>query len=191
MGWREGSNITAGRPWLKPVGSNPSMSVLLRKVRPMPEKPALPFVLPAGSGRRIDMGTFAMHVKASGDDTLAAFSLLESSEPSGFGPPMHIHRDCAEAFYVIEGEYLMFIDGNEWVCAAGSFVYVPTGVPHTFKVGAVAGRKLNLYVPSAMVGYFDELAAASSRGAPTEEELTAIALRYGMEVVGPVPDSYT
>ena len=152
--------------------------------------PDSPFVLPPAGGRRIDMGTFAMFVKASADQTRGAFSLLESSEPANFGPPLHIHRDCAEAFYVISGEYTMFVEERTWVCAAGSFIYVPSGVPHTFKVGPETARKLNLYAPSAMVGYFDELAAASSTGQLNSEELSELALRYGMEVVGPVPDSY-
>ena len=137
------------------------------------------------------MGTFAMYVKASGDQTLGAFSLLESNEPAGFGPPMHIHTDAAEAFYVLDGEYVMFVDRGEWVCPAGSFVYIPSGIRHTFKVGSAPGRKLNLYTPAAMVGYFDELAAASSAGSVDRESLAEIALRYNMEVAGPVPGSYT
>jgi hypothetical protein len=31
---------------------------------------------------------------------------------------------------------------------------------HGFRVGRVASRKLNLYTPAAMVGYFDEIAQA-------------------------------
>ena len=52
------------------------------------------FVLRPGEGRSIDMGTFAMSVKASAEETAGAFSLLEATEPAGFGPPMHIHRDA-------------------------------------------------------------------------------------------------
>jgi len=41
-----------------------------------------------------------------------------------------------------------------------------------------------------MVGYFDELAAAAAAGEMDDDVLGAIAGRYGMEVVGPVPDGY-
>jgi len=54
-----------------------------------------------------------MSVKATHDDTSGAFTLLEADEPANFGPPVHVHRDAAEAFYVLEGEYILFIDGRE------------------------------------------------------------------------------
>ena len=136
------------------------------------------------------MGNFRMSLKAAGDDTGQAISLLEAEEPPHFGPPMHIHRDAAEAFYVISGEYVVFIGDDEHVCPAGSFVYIPAGAPHGFRVGPVPSRKLNIYVPAAMVGYFDELSDAIARNAMDEDSLAEIARRYGMEVIGPVPESY-
>ena len=149
-----------------------------------------PFVLRPGGGRDIDMGTFRMSLQAAGEDTSGAFSLLEAEEPAHFGPPMHIHRDAAEAFYVVSGEYRIFIEDDESVCPAGSFVYIPAGVPHGFRVGAVPSRKLNIYAPAAMVGYFDELAAAIASDEMDDESLADIARRHGMEVIGPVPEGY-
>jgi hypothetical protein len=102
---------------------------------------------------------------------------------------MHIHRN-AEAFYVLEGEYIIFIDEEEIRCPAGSFVYIPAGAVHGFRVGSQPSKKLNLHVPEAMVGYFDELAAAIEAGDMDDERLGAIAARYGMEVLGPVPEGY-
>lgn len=148
------------------------------------------FVLKPGEGRSIDLGNFVMSVKATADETDGAFSLLEATEPAGFGPPMHIHRQAAEAFYVLAGEYLIFLDDREIACPAGSFIYIPAGLRHGFRVGAVPSRKLNLYSPAAMVGYFDELSAAIAADEADPTRLDAIALRYGMEVVGPVPKGY-
>ena len=149
-----------------------------------------PFILQPGEGRSIDLGGFLMSVKATAEDTDGRFTLLEATEPPNFGPPMHIHRDAAEAFYVLEGEYVIFIDDVETRCPAGSFVYIPAGAVHGFRVGNTASRKLNLYVPEAMVGYFDELAAAIASGETDDDLLGAIAQRYGMEVLGPVPEGY-
>ena len=53
-----------------------------------------------------------------------------------------------------------------------------------------SSRKLNLYTPAAMVGYFDELSATISRGETDEQELSRIALKYGRHVLGPVPEGY-
>lgn len=68
--------------------------------------------------------------------------------------------------------------------------YIPAGVAHGFRVGDTPSKKLNLYVPQAMVGYFDELAETIASGTVDDEHLGAIARRYGMEVLGPVPESY-
>ena len=148
-----------------------------------------PIILKPGEGRSIPLGNFAMSFKASAEDTDGTFSLLQADEPSGFGPPMHIHHDCAEAFYVLEGEYRIFIGEDEHVCPAGSFVFIPAGVIHGFRVGEEPSRKLNLYSPAGMVGYFDELSAALDRGA-ADEELAGIAERHGMEITGLIPEGY-
>jgi quercetin dioxygenase-like cupin family protein len=148
------------------------------------------YVLRPGEGSPIDLGAFQMSVKATSAETAGGFSLLEAVEPPGFGPPLHIHRDAAEAFYVLAGEYLIFIEGREFRCPSGSFIFIPAGTPHGFRVGAVASRKLNLYTPAAMVGYFDELAAATRSGNVDSADLSKIASRYSMEVIGPVPEGY-
>src|SRR5688572_2707001 len=126
----------------------------------MEQVPGAAVVLGPGEGRSIDLGNFTMSVKATADETSSALTLLEAAEPAGFGPPMHIHHDAAEAFYVLAGEYLIFLEEREFICPAGSFIYIPGGLRHGFRVGRVPGRKLNLYSPAAMVGYFDELSAA-------------------------------
>src|SRR5919112_4889883 len=111
------------------------------------------FALAPGEGRSIGLGAFGMTVKANSDETDGVFSLLEAEEPPGFGPPLHIHHDAAEAFYVLEGEYVMFVEDEEHVCPAGTFLFVPQGARHGFRVGPAPSRKLNFYFPAAMVGY--------------------------------------
>ena len=156
----------------------------------MNEEPADAFVLRPDEGRPIDLGGFRMSVKAARDDTGGAFSLLEADEPAGFGPPMHIHHDAAEAFYVLAGEYIIFLGDREHICPVGSFIFIPAGVRHGFRVGRAASRKLNLYTPAAMVGYFDELSEATKMGRVDPAVLGEIALTYSMEVLGPVPEGY-
>lgn len=103
---------------------------------------------------------------------------------------MHIHHDAAEAFYVLEGTYLMFFEDRAEECPPGTFVYVPRGLAHTFRViSEEPGQKLNLFTPAAMIGFFDDLAAVKGVD-PTPEMLDAVSRRRHMEVVGPVPDTY-
>jgi mannose-6-phosphate isomerase-like protein (cupin superfamily) len=146
-------------------------------------------VVPPGGGRPVDLGAFAMTLKASAEETAGVVSVMEAKEPPGFGPPLHIHHDAAEAFYVLEGEYVMFVEDEEFTCPAGTFIFIPQGARHGFRVGSVPSRKLNFFFPAAMVGYFDELSAALARG-DADGELDAIATRHEMEIVGPVPETY-
>jgi mannose-6-phosphate isomerase-like protein (cupin superfamily) len=149
-----------------------------------------PVVFGRDEGRQIDLGNFAMSLKADTNATGGLFSLLESSEPANFGPPLHIHQDCAEAFYVLDGVYTMFIGEDTTECGPGAFVFIPRGTRHGFRTGATTARKLNLYAPAAMVGYFDDLSAAILSGAASDDRLNEIAEAHGMVVVGPVPEGY-
>jgi mannose-6-phosphate isomerase-like protein (cupin superfamily) len=149
-----------------------------------------PYALGPDEGRVIDLGDFGVTVKASGKETGGVVSVLENEEPPGFGPPIHIHHDCAEAFYVLEGEYVMNLEEREFVCPAGSFIFVPQGARHGFRVGRVPSRKLNFYFPASMIGYFDDLAEALRRDSVTEDDLTGIAEAHRMEIVGPPSERY-
>ena len=148
------------------------------------------FVVGPTEGRLINLGDFEMTVKADAKDTSGAVSVLEATEPPGFGPPIHVHHDSAEAFYVLEGEYIMYLDDREFACPAGSFIFIPRGVRHGFKVGDVPSRKLNFYFPTAMIGYFDDIAAALARDDLDGAELTEIARTHEMEIVGPPSERY-
>ena len=154
------------------------------------ERENRPFVVEPGAGRFIDLGDFGMTLKASSEQTGGVVSVLEAEEPPGFGPPIHVHHDASEAFYVLDGEYIMYLEDAEFVCPRGSFIFIPQGVRHGFKVGAVPSRKLNFYFPAAMVGYFDDLAASLRRADVDEDELAEIARTHAMEVVGPPSERY-
>lgn len=151
-----------------------------------------PFIVRPGQGRLLDLGNFEAVVLADAPATSGAFTVLQTQgEPPDFGPPMHVHRDAAEAFYVLEGTYLMYVEERQDFCPPGSFVYVPPTVQHTFKVVSQGpGKKLNIFSPAAMVGFFEELAEAEANGTASPELLTHISERHAMGIVGPVPETY-
>ena len=91
---------------------------------------------------------------------------------------------------MLEGEYIMQLEEREFVCPAGSFIFVPQGARHGFRVGNVPSRKLNFYFPASMVRYFDDLAAALGRDDVTDDDLAEIAAAHAMEVVGPPSERY-
>lgn len=155
-----------------------------------PHEPALHRA--AGEGRLLDLGNFEAVVLADASATSEAFSVLQTQgEPPGFGPPLHVHRDAAEAFYVLEGTYLMHLEEHQELCAPGTFVYVPPNVVHTFVVVSDGpGKKLNLFSPAAMVTFFEQLAEAEASGTATPGRLNEISEANLMGILGPVPDTY-
>ena len=103
---------------------------------------------------------------------------------------MHYQED--EAFYVLEGE-LTFRCGDETTRAtAGSFVFLPRGVPHGFVVESdTPVRMLTLLVPGGGERIFVEagrpaegpgLPPAAPPDIPT---LARVARKYGNDIVGP------
>jgi quercetin dioxygenase-like cupin family protein len=97
-----------------------------------------------------------------------------TSAPGGASPPLHVHRNHSESFYVLDGELTLTAGGGELRATAGAWVQVPPNVPHTFAVtGSGHARFLDAHTPSCGFGAFvralhtardeDELAAARSR----------------------------
>ncbi len=68
-------------------------------------------------------------------------TLFVSTIPPGGGPPPHVHHQQEEAHYVISGTF-SFLNGDEWIEApAGSFLWIPRGVVHTFRnAGSETGQ---------------------------------------------------
>lgn len=53
-------------------------------------------------------------------------------EPQRSGPETHAHETEDDSFYVLDGELVFTVDGEEINASPGTFVLVPPGVPHTF-----------------------------------------------------------
>lgn len=107
-----------------------------------------PVVLAPGEGRTYSMGPLRAVFKADGEETGGRYSMSEWwLEPHTKGPGLHHHPED-DVFLVLEGT-MHFRMGDDWVeAAAGSFVLVPGGVPHTFENrGDVPVGAFNISVP--------------------------------------------
>ena len=125
-----------------------------------------------------------MLVKAAAEETGGAFTLIETATPPGGGPPLHLHDSVDEAFYVLDGSY-EFVCGDRSIEAGrGAFVLLPRGVPHRYRSGEQGGRMLMLFSPGGTEGYFRDLAAVSSDGDPTADELARLAEHHGIRLLG-------
>jgi len=145
-----------------------------------------------GEGKALWFLDTLMTVKADGDDTRDAFTLIEFEAPTAFGPPMHIHHREDEAFYVLDGSMRVVCGDDRWEAGAGSFVMLPRGVPHAYVVTSDrACRGLQITSPAQFERFIAELgrpADALTLPEPSRPDLEALAgsaERYGHEYVGP------
>jgi quercetin dioxygenase-like cupin family protein len=140
-------------------------------------------VLEAREGKLLCARESTMIFKAIKATTNGAFSLMERTLPAGGRkPPPHIHTNCEEAFYVLEGEIEFSLGPATYVGRPGAFVLVPGGVAHTFGNAGIASARLLVIHAPAMDAYFEELQELWSRDvAPTHEEEISLMRRHGME----------
>ena len=87
-----------------------------------------------------------------------------------------------ELFYVLDGEFGFFVDGEVRRVGPGSFVNVPPGVMHDFRnPGTGPARWLGIASPAGLDRYFEEILALVAAGNLSEEELRRLRLRYDTE----------
>jgi mannose-6-phosphate isomerase-like protein (cupin superfamily) len=67
-----------------------------------------------------------------GAETGGAFSAIMGDIPAGMpAPPMHVHPNTDEAFFVAEGEAAFKLGDREVSAGPGSLVFVPRATVHT------------------------------------------------------------
>lgn len=145
------------------------------------------FVVERGDGRPIHVVGGDVTIKISSRDTGGAFAVFEGRTPPLQGPPLHLHRDQDEWWYIVEGEYRFEVDGREIYAGAGDTVFAPRGSRHTFQnIGTAPGRMLATVVPGGVDVFFEELETAAPRGAvPDPTKMLPIFEKHGQELLGP------
>lgn len=122
-------------------------------------------------------------ILADGESTAGAFGLIDMIEvPPGQMPPLHVHHNEDEGFFVISGEVTVFLPDRQIHCRPGDFVLAPRGVPHAYRVGETTARWLVLSAPAG----FERFVAAVGAAAQVDPaSLTAIAADHDIEILGP------
>jgi quercetin dioxygenase-like cupin family protein len=132
-----------------------------------PAAAVAPIALGPGEGEALWFLGELVTVKASSASTAGRVAVSEHRAPRGSGSPLHVHRNGVEWFYVTEGEQTIWVGRQVIAATAGSFVYVPRDIPHTFKVDSEQARFLLVVQPADVA----------------QEAVTAD--EYGSEVLGP------
>ncbi|HZU18951.1 MAG TPA: cupin domain-containing protein [Candidatus Dormibacteraeota bacterium] len=137
-------------------------------------------------------GGGTLTIKAGSADTGGSLMVFEDRVVRGKTTPLHLHPNLEEVIYVVEGEILAYVDGQEWPVGAGGILIIPRGVPHALLVTSETGRLLCAVVPGTGEAFFreasDPAASESELRRPDFERLEAVAARSdSIEVLGPPP----
>jgi quercetin dioxygenase-like cupin family protein len=135
-------------------------------------------------------------VRTSFEDGQDRISVLEQWLPHGDSPPLHVHRNEDEIFYLLEGEVALSLDGKQLHGKAGDTFLAPKGIPHTYRVLSAGGAHLlTITTGEDFERFVRALGRPAEReglpdrsGPPTPEQveaLAAAAARHGIDIVGP------
>jgi quercetin dioxygenase-like cupin family protein len=155
--------------------------------------PVSPIALAPGEGESLWFLGVLATIKSSAETTAGRVAVIEHLAPHGAGSPLHVHRNEDEWFYVIEGRLTFWVGGTVIEAPAGSFVYGPRGVAHTFTVSSPEARFLLVAEPAGFEGFMRALAEPArslslppvTSAPPDMGLMLATAAEYGIEIVGP------
>src|SRR5262245_31290366 len=75
-------------------------------------------------------------------DTDGTFFLVEALLAPGTEPPPHVHSREDELFYVLEGEFDVYVGEEAFTVEAGECVFLPKFKPHAFLIRSPRLRML-------------------------------------------------
>jgi quercetin dioxygenase-like cupin family protein len=111
-----------------------------------------------------------------------SLGLVHMDKPAGDMPPLHVHHNEDEGFYVLGGELTLFLPGESVTLRPGEFFLAPRGVPHSYEAGPEGARTL---VSSAPAGFEQFVMAVAALDELSPEILGGVAAEHGIEILGP------
>lgn len=145
-------------------------------------------VLPPGGGEAIGPG---MTIKLRSEQTGGAFAVVEAvMPPRTQGPGLHMHTREDETFYILEGALRVRVGEQTVTVTAGSTVYMPRGVPHTFcNPFEEPVKALGIITPGGFERFFEDQAelmrSVPEGGRPDMAAMEAVGRKYGGVLLGP------
>ena len=161
------------------MSSPASMSTALHAVAPL-------------EGDAIWFNGALQNIKLPGEWSEEALSLVEVTSTQGRATGLH-SDPSHEIFYILDGELLFHVDGEEHAARAGETVAIRKGVPHAFLIVSQTARFLVMNTPGTQDRFFRasgepahnrEFADAPP---PNRERTAAAAQEYGVTFLGPPP----
>ena len=139
------------------------------------------------------LGTLAVLRNPEGAPRVPA--VIELTIPPGGSPPLHLHDTLDDSFLVLEGEVVVRCDAQTIIGRPGTYVTLPKGVPHTFRVTSEApAHLLSVHADDSFLAFIEEIGTPTGehRLPPDAEHddhdremLAAAGKRHDLQIVGP------
>ncbi len=91
-------------------------------------------------------------------------SLIQERVPPGASETRHVHRQAAQIFFILDGEAVMELEGEEHALHAGDSLLIPPGKPHQFMNRSAA--EVHFLVFSSPPSRTDRIEMAAYPGIP-------------------------
>jgi quercetin dioxygenase-like cupin family protein len=140
-------------------------------------------------------GTITIMIE--GAETGGAFGLIEANQKPGSEPPLHVHEREDETFFVLEGKVSVWAGGEVHHLGPGDSIFLPRGVPHTFRIKSPVARALNFISPAGFEAWFRTLGRPAQSLDVDENadghqvdiaQIQALSGQFGVRVLGPSPE---
>lgn len=126
----------------------------------------------------------AVDILADSATTGGQYTAYRCTVPPQVGPPPHRHESFDEAFYVVAGTFELLVGTDTHMAEAGSFVFIPRGVVHTFRnAGDSDAQFLGTATPGGHETFFEDADNLVKNGPLTLEGVLEVCQRNGIEVV--------
>lgn len=124
--------------------------------------------------------------KVSGQDTHGGLCIYDTVRTARGGPPLHIHHEQDEWFYVREGAFVVQVGDQRFHLTTGDSLLAPRKIPHAFANVSEIGKLIVAFQPAGSIEeLFSEIAALSRLRIPTLEDWQNVSRRNGVDIVGP------
>ncbi len=151
-----------------------------------PKPTMTPLLVPNDGGQSVNILGIPMRIRIHGRDTGGVLSAVESHDLPGGGPPPHIHHREDETFQILEGEYEFTVAGKTMTAKAGTTIFAPRGIPHTYHyLGQTPGRLMCVITPAGFEGFFEKIGALSPPQQQDIPRVMEIGREFGLEFLPP------
>jgi mannose-6-phosphate isomerase-like protein (cupin superfamily) len=136
------------------------------------------------SGAAVQLLNWRFDCKISGKDTNGALCIYDTIRTARGGPPLHIHHEQDEWFFVRSGRFVFRIGDETHELNAGDSLLGPRKVPHAFACLSDKGALMIAFQPAGTIEQLFQSVAALGR-APTMDDWKTIAPLHGSTILGP------